>query len=484
MDSKTETPPATSPGNIRVTTYSYLPTGLLQTVNTPDAITLSYVYDARGMLTSVTDNLNQSITYSYDNHKNVTKTQTSSSDGSLALLVDSVYGNRNRLSQTSAPHLATDQSITQRTLDENSNLIGLIDPNGNSSTNNYDAYNRLNSNTHREGGITQYGYDDQDRIINVTAPNGVITSYEYDSISRRTKEISSDRGTISYDYDLANNVISITEGRGITATMSYDALERLKTKTYPNTIAGKTEDVSYTYDSCSFGLGYLCSRSDESGNYQYNYDAYGNLSQSHFAEIDNISYTTSYLYDDGDNISQMTLPSGRTIDYGRDGVRRISQIDTTLNGTNQTIISNIQYRGDNQRIQASFGNGLIDTRNYDLQGRLSNQLLQTVSNQMIDQRIYSYDKNGNITNIDTNNEDNNYGYDKLDRVIGDTINTDQPYNFSYDQNNNRISKAKQDLSLQDFYSQQQNSNRLSVHETVQTGSSPIGNLANRNLIYN
>ena len=277
---------------------------------------------------------------------------------------------------------------------------------------------------------------------------------------------------------------SITEGRGIVATMSYDDLERLTSKTYPNTIAGKTEDVNYSYDTCSFGIGYLCSRIDESGTTNYSFDAYGNLSQTDFSESDNISYTTRYLYDEGNNISQMTLPSGRIIDYSRDGVRRISQIDTTLNGNAQTIVSNIQYRGDNQRTQATFGNGLIDTRNYDLQGRLTDQLLQTASNLLIDQRLYSYDKNGNILNIDTNNEDNNYGYDKLDRIIGDTINTDQPYNFSYDQNNNRLTKAKQDLSLQDFYDYQPLSNRISLQETVQTGISVIPTVVNRELIYN
>lgn len=83
------------------------------------------------MLTSVTDNLNQSIVYTYDDHKNVIKTETTHSDGSLALLVDSIYDNRNRLTETRAPHGQTEELITQRILDENSNLIGLIDPNGN-----------------------------------------------------------------------------------------------------------------------------------------------------------------------------------------------------------------------------------------------------------------------------------------------------------------------------------------------------------------
>jgi len=489
MQSKTETPSALSPGNVRVTTFNYFPSGLLQTVNTPDGITLTYVYDERSMLTSVTDNLNQSISYTYDDHKNVIRTETNSADNSLALLVNSVYDNRNRLTQTSAPHNETDDSINERILDENSNLINIIDPNGNSSTNQYDAFNRLDNNTHRENGTTQYSYDDQDRITQVIAPNGVITDYTYDILSRRTQETSSDRGSISYTYDLANNVTSITEGRGITAIMSYDELERLVVKTYPNTIAGKVENVSFTYDSCDFGLSKLCNRTDESGSYSYTYDAYGNLSKTTFVETQGTNYITSYQYDDGDRLSQMTLPSGRVIDYQRDGVRRLQQIDTTLNGVAQNIVRDIQYRGDNQQIQATFGNDLIDTRTYDLQGRLNNQQLATLGNTVIDQRSYSYDKNSNILNIGTNAEDNVYGYDKLDRIIADTSNNNPnvnstPISFSYDLNNNRLSKALQDTSLETLYQQQSNTNRISLVDAVQTGVTPIEALPNRNMVYN
>ena len=436
------------------------------------------------MLTSVTDNLNQSIIYTYDDHKNVTQTETRSSDGSLALLVNSLYDNRNRLTETRAPHVDVEESITQRILDANSNLIGLIDPNGNPSNNGYDENNRLESNTHREGGITQYEYDDQDRIVKVIAPNGVTTEYEYDIIGRRTTENSPDRGTISYTYDLANNVATITEGRGITATMSYDALERVSTKTYPNTLIGKNENVTYNYDNCDFGLGYLCARNDESGNTAYDYDAYGNLTTSSFTEIEGTVYTQTYQYDDGDHISQMTMPSGRIVNTTRDGVRRVSAIESTLNGIAQTIVSNIQYRGDNQMQQCTFGNGLIDERNYDLQGRLTDQLLRTASSTLVDQRLYSYDKNSNITNIDTNTEDNAYSYDKLDRLTSDTIDSDTPYDYSYDLNDNRISKALQDASFDELFGYVSNSNRILETDALQIGTTSIPTIANRDMVYN
>ena len=104
-----------------VTQYSYYPTGLIQTLITPDGITLHYEYDARSRVTSITDNLNQVMSYTYDEYGNVIETQTRSSDNSLALQVSSVFDSRNRLIETRAPHLSG-ESITQRMLDNNSNL--------------------------------------------------------------------------------------------------------------------------------------------------------------------------------------------------------------------------------------------------------------------------------------------------------------------------------------------------------------------------
>ena len=209
-----------------------------------------------------------------------------------------------------------------------------------------------------------------------------------------------------------------------------------------------------------------------------------NISNGSFTESQGTRYKMGYLYDDGDHITQMTLPSGRVVDYSRDGLRRIKAIDTTFNGSAQNIISNIQYRGDNQVLSYAYANGLSATRSYDLQGRLQSQQLQDTSNTVIDQRSYSYDKNSNLTNIDTNIEDNAYLYDKRDRLTRDTIDSNSPFDFTYDQNDNRLTKQRQDLSLNEFFEQQEKSNRLSVVAAVKPGLTPIEDLPNRDMVYN
>ena len=484
LETKTENPPVGSPGNQRVWTYTYFDTGLLESATQPDGIVLNYAYDDRSMLTSVTDNLNQSLTYIYDDHKNLVSTETRNADTTLALMVDNEYDTRNRLIRTIAPHDLTSDSITERILDENSNLVGLIDPNGNPSSTTFDAFNRLETNTHRESGITSYVYDAQDRIIEVVAPNGATTQYEYDIISRRTKEISPDRGEMSYAYDIANNVTSITDGRGIAATMTYDELERVATKTYPNTVPGKTEDVTYTYDSCAFGVGRLCARDDESGDYAYAYDAFGNLTDRTFTESSGTVFNSGYVYDDGDNVTQMTLPSGRVVDITRDGVRRVLDIDTTLNGAPQSVVSGTTYRGDNQMVQCTYGNGLTDTRSYDLQGRLVSQTLTDPLSVILDQRDYSYDLNSNILGIDTNLEDNVYTYDKLDRVTSDQIAGQTAIDYGYDLNDNRASKLLGDLTQDEGYFYNQDANQLGAQEAFLAGSTTVPINPDRSLRYN
>ena len=192
----------------------------------------------------------------------------------------------------------------------------------------------------------------------------------------------------------------------------------------------------------------------------------------------------SYVYDDGDHITQMTLPSGRVVNYSRDGVRRVEAIDTTLNGVSQNIVSDITYRGDKQMLSYDYGNGLRDTRTYDLQGRLLTQQLEDALNTVLDNRTYSYDQNSNVLNIDTNIEDNAYLYDRLDRLTSDAIDGNTPIDYTYDQNDNRLTKLRQDMTLKEFFEQQENSNRLSVIEAVKAGLAPIENLPNRDLIYN
>ena len=472
LETRTEIPPLGTPGNTRITSHTYNTAGLLETLTTPDGITVTFTYDDRSRVTSVADQLGQSVIFTYDDFGNITETETRNGDGSLALLVSSLFDDRNRLTQTKSPHSLTEDSIVQLILDNESNLESVIDPKGESSSNIYDAADRLTHATHRLNGTTQFTYDKLDRVTRVEAPNGAITTYAYDDIGRRTQEVSQDRGTLTFEYDLADNLISVTDGRGVAMTMTYDELERLVTKTLPD-IVGKDESVTYTYDTCTLGIGRLCTRSDDSGDYAFTYDAFGNIVSMSKTEL-GVTYVQQYQYDDGDNVTQMTLPSGRVVDITRDGVRRVSAIDTALNGSAQNVLNNIEYRADNQITRRVFGNGVADDRQYDLQGRLQAQ--QLTGSTQIDTRDYTFDKNSNIVSILGNAENNTYTYDALDRVTSDTIDGGDAIDFTYDLNDNRLTEDAEGFDYMVF------SNRLETR--TETGSGLTFTSLNREMTYN
>ena len=64
----------------------------------------------------------------------------------------------------------------------------------------------------------------------------------------------------------------------------------------------------------------------------------------------------------------------------------MTDINSDFNGINQTIVTNMTYRGDHQVLSGTYGNGLQDTRSYDLQGRLTRQLLTAANDTLIDER--------------------------------------------------------------------------------------------------
>ena len=104
-------------------------------------------------------------------------------------------------------------------------------------------------------------------------------------------------------------------------------------------------------------------------------------------------------------------------------------MDPMVNSSPQILLSNMQYRSDNRVTQCTFGNGLVDSRQYDQQGRLQNQSLG-----LVDSRTYSYDRNGNILQRSSTPQLSQYQYDKLDRLTSDTIDSGIANNFSYDCN--------------------------------------------------
>jgi YD repeat-containing protein len=466
----TETPPAGG-GAVRTTTFAYDTAGQLTQVNRPDGTVLTMTYDLMGRLLQVTDNLGNRISHTYDTNGNRTNTDVIDPDNTLATTLASAFDTRDRQITTTAPHAGGQDSITQFSFDGNGNLTGQTDPNGNPSTRNYDPGDRLIEQIDALNGSTTFDYDANDQITEVVAPNAATTTFTYDILGRRLTESSPDRGDLSFTYDVVNNLETTTDARGIIATNTYDALNRITSITYPD----PAENVTFIYDTCPFGIGRLCNQTDQSGTYTYSYDAFGNITQVVYQTL-GVTYTTSYTYDAGNNVIGMTLPSGRTVTFTRDGLRRIQAIDASVNATNTTLVSNVTYRSDQQVTSRTFGNGLTETRGYDQQGRLTSQALGALSS-----IAYSYDANGNVLVRDTRS----YQYDPLDRLTDDTE-AASTTSYSYDANGNRLTQATGTQTTN--YAYNAGSNQLASIDANTLSYDLAGNLTTdeqgRSLTYN
>ena len=460
-----ETPPANSPGSVRTTRIERNAMGLPEQVIQPDGVVYRLEYDARNRLLAIRDSLGQILRYTYDAYGNKIKQDLLSAGGGSIQSMRYGYDSRNRNVEIALPHEGLTESIFQSIWDAESNLIAQTDPNGAQSHYSYDAVNRLSHSTHRLSGITQYQYDELDRLIKVEAPNGTVTHYQYDPLGRRVQEDSPDRGRVLYRYGRANNLLRIQDGRGIDVRYSYDALERVVAVRYPNTHAGKDESVRYKYDRCTLGKGRLCEVQDESGLTRYQYDAWGNLVERMHTEL-GVEYVSRYRYDNGNQVIRQILSSGREIEYRRDALRRISGIRAMVNGAMQTVLEDIKYRADNNLEYLRYGNGLMDQRRYDMQGRQTSQQLSRASGVTLHSREHEYDANSNIVSLSVGDVLRNYDYDALDRVSRDG-GVNPVAEFSYDQNNNRQSRITTDDSDRTEYSYQPGSNKLMFLERVE-----------------
>jgi len=359
--------------NIRVTKWTYLATGEVETITqafgTTLATTITLGYDDARRLTSITDNLGNKIVYTLDTEGNKIQDDIKDVGGVLFRTVQQTFDAYNRLDTRTLIDEVMDFNIAP-----DGTLDNQTDANNISTDYNYDSLKRLTSVTGDLGGadpntqdtLTQYVYDVADRLTNVITPNDATTEYVYDDLGNLLKETSPDRGTRTYTYDEAGNVKTITDARGITATYSYDGLNRVIGIDYP----GTEEDIVMTYDNCANGVGQLCQISDQSGTTDYVYSAFGNIID-HIKIEAGVSYTTHYEYDILNRVLQTTTPTGRVIDYGYDSLNRITHIDANINGAAYIIAHNAAYRADGPLTGFEFGNGFVDNRMYNLKGQLT-----------------------------------------------------------------------------------------------------------------
>ncbi len=183
------------------------------------------------------------------------------------------------------------------------------------------------------------------------------------------------------------------------------------------------------------------------------YDALGRTTQT-IHKLDGTSYVTltSYGYPQnpsttpglGRAVSSQSLPDFERVAYTYDAGGAQQSIKTTppQGGSQQTIISSVQRNALGQTTQVVYGNNAVSTHSYDPATlRLSG--IKTVGATTLQDYLYSFDYNGNVTGVTDNLSSTlsaTYRYDKLDQLTSMTPAGQSLLPYRYDNLGNLTNK--------------------------------------------
>lgn len=414
---------ATNPLGTTTTNYGLW----AQTVTDPNNKKRDFTYDARGQLIETAEHLGADIhltNYDYSPSGNLIKITDA-----MGNVKDFTYNSLGkRLTQTDTYLPGQPHGLWQYQYDENGNLTKRIDPLNQIVLFTFDPLNRMSQEdfTGGDGVEFTYIYDQGQnaigRLSSVTGSN-YQHNYEYDLLGRvlrDQRQIDGRDFLFSYDYDLMGGVKKMTYPDDMEVFYDYDGVHQLS-KVYSdgkiyadqfdytplgqmseihlgnNVITTNTHDPNEMYrltqkQSMLHGVVRL-------QDFQYSYDALGNLEQL----VDESSATTS-----------------KTVDYLYDDLYRLMEARYTNTGNYEFVTMNYQYDPIGNMVFKS------DVGSFEYNHRSPHAVTK------VGDRQFQYDDNGNM--IDHNG--NVLTYDYRNRLIQSSDGSD----YFYDEKAQRIRK--------------------------------------------
>jgi RHS repeat-associated protein len=416
----------------------------------------STIYDADGNVVETIDPLGRTTQYVYDG-----------GDRQIEEIDPTVYDTLT--DEYAAP-------TTYTTYDNDGNVIQVEDPNGNYTTDVYDAAGRqtrvylpnptngsatsttTNSSPSTSNPETVTTYDSAGNAASTTDPLGNTTDYEYDVLGRQTEVIqpsiydtttsSSVNPTTITTYDGNGNVLSVEDPNGNTTYYEYDNFGDIVEMTQPSVTNAITDTASNPVTTDSYdNLGDELSVTDPmSRTTTYSYNVLGqqtSVSQPN-PNSGPTNVVTSTAYNVLGSQAMVTDPLGNVTSYQYDGFGNLAEmIQPDPSGGSNTPETFYAYDADNQLVEeidpagpASSPNSVehLTAYQYDDTGRQTavSQLSGTISwstttdTYGVEHLVYSgtselmtsygYDLDGNQINVtDHMSNVTTYDYDHLNR---------------------------------------------------------------------
>jgi RHS repeat-associated protein len=225
------------------------------------------------------------------------------------------------------------------------NCTTVTDPTGRSRKSCSDGLGRLTTVIEDPAGLgyaTTYSYDVLGDLAQVVQNGSHQRTFTYNSLAQLLTSTNPEAGTITYTYDADGNVATKMDARSIITTYHYDALNRQTSRSYSNS----DPSVTTTYDqsnclglSACQNIGHATSVTDAAGSEAWSYqtDKTNNRSihvnqRTTNSSPSNITKTSTYYFDLSGNLTSITYPTGRIVNYTYDAASRPATAVDSANG--------------------------------------------------------------------------------------------------------------------------------------------------------
>lgn len=453
--------------NTGAITYTYDNLGRVLTETYPDGSTKQYTYawaSPRYSVTVTCSNAPTTTTY-YDARNRETRSSQKLYNGTL-VKTDRQYDTYGLLQKVSVPFTGTSASKwttysydffnrtemivepTGRTINYSYSGNTVTEDNGqNTTTKTYDVMSRLIE-VEDNSGTTSYTLHPNGNPLEIDVLGNSVT-FTYDIYGRRMSMNDPSHGTTTYQYDTAGNTSKITDANGNETQMTYDKYGRMTSK------QNGDFTTTYTYNNT---LDKLTSVSSTNGTAKtFTYDSYGRLSVSKENATSSIWFQQTHSYDTAGRLASTAYVSNKgtlgteNFTYQNNNVYEVRWDTTSI--FRMDGVGNIGYPS------SVYTGPLHRTYGYSSAGQPTSRVVLNGSTQVMKQTYAYHSTTGNlITRRDVlANKTENFTYDSFDRLTQygtSTVTYDDYGNItaksdvgSYAYNNNDKPFAVTDVAL-------------------------------------
>lgn len=415
-------PSSMTDGNGHVTRFEWAD-GLLQSMVSPEGVTVSFEYDECGLLTGIRNAEQQLTRCEY------------SAAGHLVKVV-SALGYETKFTYDSAGHMVCrqnpDGSRWRFEYAAGGRLVASVDSAGARTEYEYGPSGDIVAVVDPLGRRMERSFDTNGNIDRITLPGGAQFSYAYDGLMRLVRTIDPAGGVWTREYDAASTLTALIDPTGVSVRTSVDSSRKTFTT---------NDGVDRVRISCDH-LGrpvrtevlpedsgpQVSADADDPTVSTMVYDGAGNPVQVLDAE----GGLSRYEYNGSNQMVRMISPAGRVTEYSYDVCGRLAATYEAA-GTAEQSVTRYEYDADSRLIRQVYGDGSEARVRYDACGRV----LSITGSGVASPVFYTWDFCGRVKSI----RDNKWGtrsftYDAASQVVAVTNGAGGVTHYRYDEAGN------------------------------------------------